>query len=526
MPLSTGGRNVLRSIAVGGALVGSLAMASSASAALGGAASATFVNRPNLQSVTFNGLVASYHFDKPVQPGPGFNRRDFTIGGYRASAGTQPGAAVDTANISISDPRTVLVTFSDNEIDFNAATFGAVAADTVQGYGTFATPNLVDATALTGSASESGTRGHTAGPDLQSVALDPDNNEIDFIFDQDVEDNNPNPGNLNFYDASGAAHFGDNVVDVDDNVVTVAYTNDDIKSAQIAYVLGNVLGSGNLIQSDDDGSTPRTPAPSALSVDIPGKAGATGRPKLKSAVLEPGSSTVVYTFDQNIATADASDFRVNASTGGTFSGSTATIIGKDVRVTFLGVDLFTEHLVSTSIDGLSGGGPAVTSTNPGNPANLTSGVAIGGNAGAKASGYTSAPDALSATMNPATGQVTVLFDSRILPAFINESSFELVGDNGVTVVGTAVGAPTVQQAIGAPTQARVILQFQPTDVALASAIHIRGNRNIGNNWQTLGSQAAVIGTAPVLGLPAIGDDFPVATIIVPSVTSQTFKATK
>jgi hypothetical protein len=522
MPLSTGGRNVLRSIAVGGALVGSLAMASSASAALAGAQSASFVNRPNLQSVTFNGLVASFHFDRAVQqiPANPTFRRSFTVGGYRASNGVVGGAAVDTANISISDPKTVLVTYTDNEVDFNANTFGAVAANTVQGFGTFATPNLADATALTGSASESGTRGHTAGPDLTSVVLDPDNNEIDFVMDQDVDsDNNPDPRNFNFYSADGVDHEGDNIVDIDDNVVTVAYTNDDIKSAQVAYVRGQVIGTGNLPQSDDDSGNP-TPAPVAISVDVPGKAGATVRPKLVSATLEPNSSTVVYEFDQNIASVSGggSNFFANAANGGRVNGSTATIIGKTVRVTFGGIDLFTEHLVSASV--FAG---TVVGTNGNN--NLRGGKAIGGNAGAKASGWTTAPDAMSATMNPATGQVTVLFDSRIIPGSINAAGFQLLGDNGVTVA-TPVGAPTVQEGIGGPTQARVILQYEPTAVAVAAAIRITGGLNTGGAFSNIAANASVTGTAPTLGAGVPADSRPIQTLVVPSTTSQTFSASK
>jgi hypothetical protein len=518
---------MLRTVAVAGALIGALATASSASAALAGAESATFDNRPNLQSVTYNGLVASFHFDKAVQPSTLFNRRAFTVGGYRASAGNIPASGADTANISISDPRTVLVTYTNTPIDFTAATFGAVSANAVQGFGTFATPNLADATGLTGSISESGTRGHTAGPDLAAVVLDPDNNEIDYVFDQGVlpySVNPINPVNFDFADAAGVDHFGDTIVSVNKNVVTVAFTNDDIKSAQVAYVRGSTLSSGTapfLLSADNN----PTPAPPAASVDIPGKAGVTARTKLVSAELEPGGSTVVYTFDQNIGSVSGggSNFYVVAANGGLINGNSATIIGKQVRVTFGGVDLFTEHLVRAAV--VAG---TASSTNPGNPLNLRGGVPIGGNAGAKASGWTTAPDAMSATMNPATGQVSVLFDSRIIPGSEKAAGFQLIGDNGTTIA-SATGTPTVQQAIGAPTQARVILQFQPTEVAIASAIRVTGGINTGGAggvFSNVFGNAAVVGTAPVLGPGVAADSYPIQTLIVPTTTSTTFQASK
>lgn len=530
MMLTNGGRRVLRSTAVAGVLIGTLATASSASAALGGATSATFANRPNLQSVTYNGLVASFHFDKPVQPGTAFNRRAFSIGGYRASAANIPASGADTANISISDPRTVLVTYTSTPIDFTAATFGAVAADVVKGFGTFATPNLTDATALTGSISQSGTRGHTAGPDLVAVIPDPDNNEMDYVFDQGVLPQgviNPRTDLFAFADAAGTDHYGDNVVSISKNVVTVAFTNDDIKSAQVAYVRNSTAAGlpndpGHFLYSADNSPTP---APPTASVDVPGKAGATARPKLVSAELEPNSSTVVFTFDQNIGSVSGggSNFYVVAANGGLDNGSSATIIGKSVRVTFGTTELFTEHLVRASV--VAG---TANSTNPGNPLNLRGGVPIGGNAGALASGWTTAPDAIQATANAATGQVTVLFDSRLVPGSVKPGAFQLLGDNGTTIA-SATGSPTVQQGIGGPTQARVILQYQPTDVALANAIRITGGHNTGGAGGVFSSpfgSAAVVGTAPVLGPGVPADSYPVETLIVPSATSATFAAAK
>jgi hypothetical protein len=536
MPLSTGGRNVLRSIAVGGALVGSLAMGSSAQAALGGAASAHFSNRPNLESVTFNGQVATFRFDKPVQPNGGvaLDPSDFTIGGYRAIATNTPTVTPpDRANIAVSDPRNVLVTYSNDAPDFNAATFGAVAGNIVQGYGTFATPNLPDATKLTGSVSESGTRGHTTGPDLQSVAVDLDNNEIEYTFDQDVDDDTlPDDDNFQFIDSNGDLHSGATVENIDGHVVEVRFpafpSTNRVDQARQAVVRGVGDSVGNPIISNDN---PATEAPTA-NVNIPGRPSLTDRPVLESAVLEPNSNTIVYTFDQPVATADPTLFHGNYSDGVISDGASRTISGNTVRVTFpaaipgLGpIDQASEHLVMATVEN-----GAVTGA--GGTPGPRSGKPIGGNAGAKASGYTTAPDALSATFNRASGQVTVLFDSRIanlglIGGLIDPNQFVLVSDLGDTVP-PAPAATGVAQASNGPTQARVILQYQVSQINAAfpaggpaGALVIRGSRNVGGDTFTpFGGPVgpAVFGTIPTFSQ----DNVNVWTNIVPTETTTNF----
>lgn len=518
MPLSTGGRNVLRSIAVGGALVGSLAMASSASAALGGAASAHFSNRPNLESVTFNGQVATFRFDKPVQPNGGvaLDPSDFSIGGYRAiSTNTPTVTPPDRANIAVSDPRNVLVTYSNDAPDFNAASFGAVAAGIVQGYGTFATPNLADATKLTGSTSESGTRGHTTGPDLQSVAVDLDNNEIEYTFDQNVDDDvTPNANNFVFLDSNGDFHFGATVENIDGNLVEVRFPAtpaNRVDQARQAIVRGTGESTGNPILSNDN---PATEA-STANVNIPGRPSLTDRASLVSAELEPNSATVVYTFDQDIATVVPGDFHVTSSNGVVADGQSRTIIGKTVRITFAPADISAEHLVVANIS------PGASTGASGQPI-APGGKPIGGNAGAKASGYTTAPDALSATFNRASGQVTVLFDSRIILA--DPTNFRLLSDLGDTIP-PAPALTGIAEAINGPTQARVILQYQPSQInaafpvgSPAGAIQIRGSRNIGGDVFTPASGVAVFGTIPGFSQ----DNVNVQYNIVPTETTTNF----
>lgn len=499
MSRSSGARAVLRALTISGALVATLATAGPASAAFGDGTPAAFSNRPNLKSVTFNGIVASFNFDKPVQPAGGpLVAGQFQVGGYRAGV-VVPHAGADTAFVNLNDPTQVLVTYTGSP-DFNSTTFGAVEGGAVQGYGTFGTPNLADALRITGATGESGTRGHTAGPDLQSVSVDNAQNRITYTFDQSVA-SGPPAGAFGFLNADGDVFTGDTVVQVSGANVTVGFNlPKSVQTARQAFVTGGAKSK--------DGATF---APPAISVDIPARTRVTANPTLVSAELEPNSFTVVYTYDQPIATAAAANFTANASTGASFVGASRTIISPTaVRVTFAPADVSTEHLVSASDIGAAvvgmGGAPSRPAGKP-----------IGANAGAKATGYTTAPDPLSATMNKATGQVTILFDSRI--STIDPTDVVLRSDRGDTIP-PAPAATGVAEQVNGPTLARLILQYQPSQLALAAAIQIGGNHVTGGAFSTLSGDAAVFGTAP----GAVADTQPVRTMIVPTETTQTFSA--
>jgi hypothetical protein len=226
----------LGAIALG--MIGLLAGTGTADAALGGPA-ASFANRPNLRSVTFNGAVASFNFDRPVRAAEQFSPGAFRVGGYRASS-TTPTAV--SANVAISAPASVLVTFAGlpDDPDLAVLTFGAVEASAIRGFGTFAEPNLADATPIAAAAGASGTRGHTTAPDLQSVALDTDNNRIVYVFDQGVSASlaPPDPAAFRFADASGATHPGTAITRVAGPAVTVQFA-DSVAAARQALVAGD-----------------------------------------------------------------------------------------------------------------------------------------------------------------------------------------------------------------------------------------------------------------------------------------------
>ena len=93
---------------------------------------------------------------------------------------------------------------------------GAVEAD--EGGG----ENLTDSTALNGSNTNNGTRGFTTGPDLQFVQIRASQNQIAYVFDQEVVDpvgrwasslvrdfvgDPPGCGAFKYIDQAGEDHF-------------------------------------------------------------------------------------------------------------------------------------------------------------------------------------------------------------------------------------------------------------------------------------------------------------------------------
>ena len=166
-----------------------LAGASSAQAALAGANPLTTTSRPDLRTVTLTGTsTAQFCFDKTINQVP--SQSSFSLGGYVSTnslVSTNP-TTIDTANNKCVDA-TFPVSIGDTD-DLSQFTYGQVgesAALTQVGSGLVG--NRADSTALSGSNTHNGTRGHTTAPDLTGVVVDNVNtgNTLDYIYDQNVQ---------------------------------------------------------------------------------------------------------------------------------------------------------------------------------------------------------------------------------------------------------------------------------------------------------------------------------------------------
>lgn len=458
----------------------------------------SFTTRPALRAVTFNGRVASFTFDRAVTASSAFTADGFAVGGYRAGA-VQRRTENTTAVVAISDPRTVLLTYSGATPDFGASTFGSVQGGMLVGRDAPHLPALGDSAPLSGSLAESGTRGHSAGPELQTVGLDVENNTLTYVFDQAVDAGRVTTKNFGYGTVGAEVVTGSSIALIDGASVTVNFDGRDLASAaRRAIVTGPIFA--------EDG----TPGPPAWSVPIPGHSTTSVAPTLTSAVrAEDGSFTL--TFDQPInGIVDPAKIHAVLSDGSRVEPTGKVFESPNiVRAFFVGtLDGRIEHLIGWSVDA-----GAVTGT--GAQQGFPTGVPFGGNSGARATGYTTAPDAFAAEVNAAAGQVSVVFDSR-LAGTPSASTYTLLKADGSPVGAAASGIRLIQNA--GPSQARVVLQYTPAQVAATAAIQLTGNVAGAGGLNTTPGRAAAFGT--LAGSPA--DAQSLETLFSPSATTLVY----
>ncbi|WP_354699194.1 hypothetical protein DSM112329_04903 [Paraconexibacter sp. AEG42_29] len=457
------GRAALRTAAVSAVALASLVSAGSAQAALGGGKVPALTDRPNLVSVTTSATSVTFTYDRTIDcPGCAAPAGNFFVGGYSVVTVTPASAATVSGNA-------VRVTFAGGNPDLDAMTIGLVATGAVATQGSLGATNLVDSVKITGAEGESGTRGHTIGPDLVSaVATGGGSNFITLTFDQEIADGALfDPTDVFVTNATGAPVAGlAGTASVDDNTADVEFPiGTPVTSAKQVYV---TPGAARLVDFN-------IPSP-FRSVQVGTQNQDTQAPLLKSAELT-GADTVLYTFDKAVSTPQFAQFQVILADTAAYPASSATIVGdgKQVQAQF-NIDQFTEYVVS----GVAGPGAVVAQAD--NTPSAIGGVPLGGNAGAKATGFTSGPDAVQASYSGAN--VVVTLDSRVNPAAVDATDFDLLADDG-TVIG---GTPTATaQAQGVPGPSRVNLLYNTTAVGNARAILLQG--------------AAVV--SPGLGLPNI-----------------------
>jgi hypothetical protein len=209
-----------------------------------------------------------------------------------------------------------------------------------------------------------------------------------------------------------------------------------------------------------------SPTPSQLrSAARPGSAGFTDDPDLQAVTLGSDGSTIDYQFDQVINTINnPNGFLVGTSSRiiPVFApGGAATIlggpgVGNTVRVTC--GNLCSAFLHETEV---SGG--VLTGTVTGSDLNTAGGLPAGGNAGAFATGFTVAPEALTVSFDNATSVANVLFDQRFATA--DPSRFKLIDDQGSQIAAAAISV----SGGGAPAAGRVTAQVTFPAGTLAGA---------------------------------------------------------
>ncbi|WP_354699197.1 hypothetical protein DSM112329_04906 [Paraconexibacter sp. AEG42_29] len=441
------GRTALRTAAVAAVALASLATAGSAQAALGGGKVPALTDRPNLVSVTPSATSVTFTYDRTIDCPGGCNGAEFLVGGY--SFFTQVAGTAATVSGS-----SVRVTFAGGNPDTDAMTFGTVLDNAVNTQGSLGATNLGDSVRITGAEGESGTRGHTIGPDLVSaVATGGGSNFLTLTFDQEIDDDAGDFDGAQVFivKADGTTVPGiDATASIDDNTADVEFpAGTPVAGAKQVYVLNAAKAVDFPIFSP------------VRSVQVGTQNQDSQAPILKSAELT-GADTVLYTFDKAVATPGPTVFFAYLSDTVAYPSTSATIVGdgKQVQAQF-NVDQFTEYLVGAAV--IPG---SVVAQADGTPSPY-GGVPIGGNAGAKATGFTSSPDAVQASYSGAN--VVVTLDSRVNPGSVDATDFDLLADDG-TVIG---GTPTATaQAQGVPGPSRVNLLYNTTAVGNARAIRL------------------------------------------------------
>ncbi len=501
--MSRGSRALARCAISAVAVACPLIAATAAQAAIAGANPPTQTINPDLRSVS---LIATneavFCFDKTLaNSGITANFADFELAGYNSTtARPATSAALDVGNTACVVATYNLVAGSQSS-ELKDFSIGTVLAGAVTGNagGT----NLADSVPETSSTSHSGTAGVTTGPNLVSVTADASLQQIDYVFDRAVDPATLNPSQFRLYTAAGlgSGRSGATATVVNGNQVDVGGFGADVRTATVAgvnFAGGNANASGN-----GTPGTMGTPGPGETSAPIatlpvPGTSGTTVSPVVLSAAIN-SPNTIDFTFSSGVGTiADATQFVAYTSNGSLVGATGAVVTGANtVRATFMqNVQGIYEEFVRAGVgsDGVSGSN--------GN-GNIFGGVAVGGNVGAFATGFTNAPDARSLKLDAASGTATVDFDQRIDPASLMGAKFFLHAADGSVLAG-ALGTPSITQSSG-PSDSFVALQYTPQELAQAAFLEI---------------QAGAVSTFGVTGFTAAPS---VAQIIAASAPASAFR---
>ena len=425
--------------AIGLAVLGAIgAGASVADAALGTSSTLVTTARPDLVSVTTpgsqGGPTADFCFSKGLGVAGSAGPDDFSLGGYDGGDLEPASSIAQITNFCIE------ATFgNDAADDLVAYTHGQVAEGAVEadaGGG----ENLSDSAALNGSATNNGTRGFTIGPDLQTVQIRPSQNQIAYVFDQEVVDPVNDGTGFTYVDQAGVVHPSASALvssipgEGRERVVIAQFAAaDDVTEAVIASAEPGTVESRQHSASADLNHR--------FAVTVPDTTGDTTDPDLVSADLVAGgdSDQMLFTYNNQIDPGDETRCEAVMSNGDTVAADNVLVTGPNT----LQVEFESQFSnVSELVVGRATAAVASsmrTATRP-RPRALKP---AGGNVGAQATGYSTGPDAQALLINRNNDTVTIRLDQRIDPADVRLERIFLVGPNGASITSPSqVTVPT------------------------------------------------------------------------------------
>jgi hypothetical protein len=468
-----------------------------ANAAMGGANALTTALRPDLRSATVQSTnttddttTVRVCFSKAIASLPQAAR--FHMGNYANPASA--GIVATSATRSTSNCADAVFPNSDatqhtfitvDGSDGTAPDSGGSAVST-NGFG-----NIQDSTALIGSKTNNGTRGFGAGPDLVGITANNAASTIDFTFDQQIAGLGPAgalAGAFVFHTQNGTAvpsiaGAANRALSSDGLTVRVNFPAGSVTNAVRAHVTEQALAAkaGGYLNG-------------LRQAARPGNAGFTDKPDLVGVTLASDGSSLDFQYDQVLTgiPGGAGAFRVQLSnsqvltSGGAVSIVGGAGVGNTVRLTCPACNGVEVH--ELLIGGQSDEG-AVTGAGGGSTAG---GLPTGGNAGAFATGFTTAPEALSVTFDNATNVASVVFDQRWLVD--DRTKFKLIDDQGSQISAAAISVT----GSGSPTAGKTTAQitFPAGTLVGARSLLIQFGGVITPVGPTTNVQQAISPTAP------------------------------
>jgi hypothetical protein len=192
---------------------------------------------------------------------------------------------------------------------------------------------------------------------------------------------------------------------------------------------------------------------------------------LVSASLQPSGNQVLYTFDHPVVAASITphDFGVVMSDGGLLSAAAANPgnSANSVLVTFNdNLQNYDEYAVQAGVTNGAASDGTTTALGGTTYTNIPGTVAIGGNAGAFARGFTTGPDLTSVGVNTSTDVIFLHFDQRVSPNSPAKANPNLV--TLLNATGQSVGSPTSVNipTVAPPGPETITLDVTPAVMAL------------------------------------------------------------
>jgi hypothetical protein len=495
-----------------------LIVTGAAQAGIAGSLPATMSNHPVLRAATATGTTSvEACFDKTLNTN-GTTPGDFTLGGYRAGnvsavATTAPVDPTNTNCVILGFPNTVNTSqYTVLRVTGNggASLAGSAVLGNTAGLG-----NYSDSVGLGGESSHSGTIGVTTGPNLVGIVPPSGSNltsqSLTYVFDKPVGTATA----TRFFYVDGAGNTctsgGPNLTTLPSSTITISFA---VGATGTCSGVGSAVRAGILSAATTSASDPGSNSvpQSAILPNAP-NGGQTTHPDLVSTVLGADGDSVSYTFDKNVvlSAGGATQFVVGLADGATLTSTSAVCTGGTSCIARFNGSL-TAGNTEFAVIGFVNGGAVAAADNPGASPNIPGSGGVGGNAGAFARAFTTAPDVFAVNIAKAAGTVTVSVDDRVV--IVNTADVQLFTAAGDPI---SAAAPTPSfNSTAPPGPESITLAYPPSALTNVASVQFLNGAFITNG----------LSIAPAPENAPAGDDTSINQLVGPVSNASILKAYK